>query len=105
MVYFGSPKYSDGSYVEITGSQSHQILIDTTLVKSPTKQLSTTTKVKSGLPLRLEIPKININTIIKHMGITSQGAMDMSKGATDVVRFNLGPRPGNTGSAVIAGHY
>lgn len=31
--------------------------------------------------------------------------MDVPKGPNDVAWFNLGPRPGEIGSAVISGHY
>lgn len=58
-----------------------------------------------GLPLRLMIPKINLDASIEYVGLTSIGAMDTPKTATDVGWFQLGPRPGAAGSAVIAGHY
>jgi sortase A len=57
------------------------------------------------LPLRLKIPSINIDTSIEYLGLTSDGAMDVPKGPTDVAWFDLGPRPGEVGSAVIAGHF
>lgn len=31
--------------------------------------------------------------------------MAIPKDTNDVVRFNLGPRPGQVGNAVVAGHY
>jgi LPXTG-site transpeptidase (sortase) family protein len=58
-----------------------------------------------GLPARLKIPEINVNAAIKYMGLTPEGAMDVPKDPAEVVWFNLGPRPGENGSAVIAGHY
>ena len=39
------------------------------------------------------------------MGLAPDGTMDVPQNPTDVSWFNLGPRPGQTGSAVIAGHY
>ncbi len=53
----------------------------------------------------LKIPKINVDAPVEDVGLTPQGAMDIPKGPNDVVWFNLGPRPGDVGSAVIAGHY
>ena len=53
----------------------------------------------------LEIPKININAVIENVGITSEKAMDIPKEHSDVGWFNLGPRPGENGSSVIAGHF
>ncbi|NDK19894.1 class F sortase [Candidatus Gracilibacteria bacterium] len=58
-----------------------------------------------GLPVRLKIPKISINTIIEQVGLTQEGAMDIPKGLNNVGWFDLGPRPGENGSAVIDGHY
>lgn len=65
--------------------------------------LSSQTSV--SFPIRLKIPKIGIDASVISVGITPQGAMDVSKSPADVAWFNLGPRPGESGSAVIAGHY
>ena len=61
-------------------------------------------KMDSGLLVRLIIPKINVDAAIEYVGLTSQGAMGVPAGPTDVAWFDLGPRPGENGSAVIAGH-
>lgn len=53
----------------------------------------------------LKIPAIGVDSVIGHVGLTSLGAMDAPKGPTEVVLFDLGPNPGEAGSAVIAGHY
>jgi sortase A len=58
-----------------------------------------------GLPVRLKIPDINVNADIKYTGFASDGVMDAPNGPDDVVWFEFGPRPGDGGSAVIAGHY
>lgn len=60
--------------------------------------------IRVGLPTRLVIPEINVNALIKGVGLTSQGAMAVPVGPTNVTWFDLGPRPGEIGSAVIAGH-
>ncbi|MDP3994112.1 MAG: class F sortase [bacterium] len=57
------------------------------------------------LPVRLKIPSINVDAPVEYVGLTSDGAMDVPKGPVNVAWFNLGPRPGETGSSVIAGHY
>ncbi len=57
-----------------------------------------------GRPVRLEIPRINVDTAIEYVGLTSDGAMDIPKNQNDVAWFNLGPRPGEKGSSVIAVH-
>lgn len=58
-----------------------------------------------GLPMRLIIPSINVNAKIIYMGLDSKGAVGVPSGPYDVSWFNLGPRPGAKGSAIISGHY
>lgn len=58
-----------------------------------------------GHSSRLNIPKININAVIESVGLTPQGAMAVPKDPANVAWFSLGMRPGDVGSAVIAGHY
>jgi LPXTG-site transpeptidase (sortase) family protein len=60
---------------------------------------------KFGLPVRLKIPKINVDATVEYVGLTPDGAMDVPKDPADAAWFKLGPRPGENGSAVIAGHY
>lgn len=58
-----------------------------------------------NIPIRLKIPKIKVNAIIEQVGLTPYGAMAIPKGRSNVAWFNLGPYPGEKGSAVIDGHY
>ncbi|RJQ23141.1 class F sortase [Candidatus Parcubacteria bacterium] len=62
-------------------------------------------QVSIGRPVRLIISKIKVDAVVIYVGMTSQGAMDAPKGPNEVAWFNLGPRPGEIGSAVISGHY
>ncbi len=77
------------------GTAGSAVAIDSASVPSTTPEL---------LP-HLKIPKINVDAPVEDVGLTSQGAMDIPKGPNGAVWFNLGPRPGEVGSAVIAGHY
>jgi LPXTG-site transpeptidase (sortase) family protein len=61
--------------------------------------------VRPELPVRLRIPQIGVDTTFEYVGLTTEGAMDAPKGPDHVAWFNLGPRPGETGSAIVAGHY
>jgi len=54
---------------------------------------------------RFKIPNININSDIESVGLTPQGIMGAPKDPINVAWYNLGPRPGETGTAVIVGHY
>jgi LPXTG-site transpeptidase (sortase) family protein len=58
-----------------------------------------------GLPMRLKIPRIKVDSAIEGVGIVPDGAMDVAKDPAKVAWLDLGPRPGENGSAVIAGHY
>lgn len=61
--------------------------------------------VPRGLPVRLKIPSINVDTAIEDAKITPDGRMDVPEGSVNVAWFALGPRPGQIGSAVIGGHF
>ncbi|MHB8621568.1 MAG: class F sortase [Chloroflexota bacterium] len=56
------------------------------------------------LPVRLVIPAINVDAAVQPVGNTSDGAMDVPKRWGDVGWYGLGFRPGEDGSAVMAGH-
>jgi sortase A len=61
--------------------------------------------VHVGLPTRLKIPIINVDAPVEDVGITPAGAMDVPKDPADTAWLKLGPRPGENGNAVIAGHF
>jgi len=61
--------------------------------------------VASAPPVRLEITNINLDTTIYAAGLTSSGNMDITESPDEVAWYQLGPKPGEIGSAVIAGHY
>lgn len=58
-----------------------------------------------GLPVRLQIPSIGVNSAIEDAYITPDGRMDVPAGTVNVAWFAIGTIPGQTGSAVIGGHY
>jgi len=73
--------------------------------KSISKSKVVANKTSPVLPVRLKIPKINVDASIEYVGVTSKGAMEVPDNAVSVGWFKLGPRPGEKGSAVIAGHF
>jgi LPXTG-site transpeptidase (sortase) family protein len=58
-----------------------------------------------GLPIRLLIPIIGVDSAIEDALITSDGRMDVPANSVNVAWFALGPKPGQVGSAVIGGHF
>ncbi len=61
--------------------------------------------VPQGLPVRLKIPVIEVDSAIEDALITPDGRMDVPSGSVNVAWFALGPHPGRVGSAVIGGHF
>jgi LPXTG-site transpeptidase (sortase) family protein len=57
------------------------------------------------LPIRLEIPKIKVDAALDYVGITSNGELGVPAGPANAAWYDQGPRPGDTGSAVIDGHF
>jgi sortase (surface protein transpeptidase) len=78
------------------------------LVVGPTASQSDTipssAPARTSVPLRLKIPRLQIDAAVEAVGLTPQGAMGVPKNTSDVAWFSLGPWPGETGSAVISGH-
>lgn len=62
-------------------------------------------KVSYGLPVRIIIPKINIDAAIEYVGITPAGELGVPKDPANAAWYNKGPRPGEAGNAVIDGHF
>ena len=106
MYFFNLDLFAQGSYVPAASPVSIQALPNMVSGQSVSKSNVTVTAATSaGLPKRLKIPKIKVNAVLEPVGLTSAGAVDVPKGPTNAAWFKLGPRPGETGSAVITGHY
>lgn len=58
----------------------------------------------SQLVMRLKIPKIKVDAPVEHLGLTPTGDMDNPKDPSKAGWYKFGTRPGNQGSAVMAGH-
>lgn len=55
-------------------------------------------------PVRLKIPKITVDAVVQYVASTSEGTMGVPDNTADVGWYKFGPRPGEEGSAVVAGH-
>lgn len=73
--------------------------------KKSVSQNQTINKISLGLPVRLKIPSINVDAKIQYVGVTSNGEMEVPTNAVDVGWLKIGTKPGEVGSAVIAGHF
>lgn len=81
----------------------HNIQSDTSWGKLPFAQ-EITPSPQPAFPNTLSIPSLNIQAPIEHVGLDSQRRMDVPKDPNNVAWYNLGPRPGEIGNSVIAGH-
>ena len=59
---------------------------------------------RAGLPVRMEIPAIGVDAAMEHVGLTSEGYMDVPKIPADVAWYDRGPLPGQVGNSVVNGH-
>ena len=62
-------------------------------------------EVNIALPVRLKIPKIRINAHIEQVGLTLSGEVGVPKGLANAAWFKQSVRPGESGSAIIDGHF
>lgn len=77
------------------------------IFKNPIQNIPTplvTDTDASPLPVRLKIPKINIDATVEYVGLTPDGLVGVPKGPEGVAWFELSPRPGEEGSSIIDGH-
>jgi sortase A len=56
-------------------------------------------------PIILKIPTLNITTSVEEVGLDSNGNMGTPENIFAVGWYSLGVRPGETGNAVIDGHF
>lgn len=55
-------------------------------------------------PIKLEVPTLQIEATIIPVGLTPEGDMEAPSNVEQVAWYKLGPKPGEMGSAVLAGH-
>jgi len=56
-------------------------------------------------PTSIKIDKIDVGAVVQPVGLTADGNMDIDENPVEAAWYKLGPKPGQEGSAVIAGHY
>lgn len=57
------------------------------------------------IPIRIKIPTIKVDAFLERVGLTVNGSVDVPKGGVNAAWYELGPRPGKIGNAVIVWHY
>ena len=78
--------------------------VPTTTGATPVAPTTTTTAPPAGItPNRLRIAALGVDAAVVPVGLAANGDMEIP-GATEVGWYELGPRPGEPGSAVLAAH-
>lgn len=93
-----------GTNIKQTAQSNKEIASKSVNKISEVQPDNITSPPKSELPQEIEIPKFGIKTKIESVGLDSQKRMDIPRNSNNTAWYNLGPRPGDIGSAVIAGH-
>lgn len=97
---------SSAIIVPPTSSQNSQDIVENNINENKViVPIVITESASIGLPVRLKIPKIGIDATVEYVGLKTNGEMDTPKDPAGVAWLQIGARPGNIGSAVIAGHY
>lgn len=86
---------------QTTNNPKLQVLNAKDSANSPT----TVSQVAFEPPKTISIPKINVNADLESVGLDNEKRMDVPVNADNGAWYKLGFKPGEKGSAVIAGHY
>ncbi len=98
---FGTLELSSGD----KHASSESIATSTPPKKATTTPSLIDTSIKPEIPGRIIIPKINVDTKIQLVGRTYDGKrMAVPRSYTEPGWYKLGPKPGQIGNAVLAGH-
>ena len=95
-IYFLSANMLNPSSINVT--------LNSNDIESKEQSYSSKEKVAT-LAMRLKIPKIKINSAIESVGLTTQGELDVPKEITNAAWYNLSAVPGESGTAVMDGHF
>jgi len=87
-------------YPKNTIQESKPILLIKKAIDSLKKE-----QPRQGLPIRLKIPKINVDTALEYVGLTPEGDIGVPTDPFNAAWYELGPRPGEKGNAIITGHF
>ena len=74
---------------------------NTTQQQGVIKQVESST----GSPVRIIIPKINVDAVLEYVGLTPEGEMEEPTESDNAAWYNSRPLPGEVGTSVIAGHF
>jgi sortase A len=91
-----------GSNSTVLARELKPTTIKSQILPTPTP---TPTPPPIAKPVSLNIPKFGIVAPIEEVGVDVNGTMQVPSGSNSVGWLDLGPKPGEQGSAVLDGHY
>lgn len=87
----------------MAATQATQVATEA-LFRETLSSSTTTSTAATGLPVRLIIPKLNINAGFQYNGLTPSGTMETPSNVFDVGWYTGSALPGEKGVAIITGH-
>ena len=84
--------------------------VDQTVISPPPETIvrpaktTDNTTIQGIVPIRIQIPSVKIDAQVVPVGVLKNGAMDVPRDDKQVGWLSVGFRPGEPGSAVMAGH-
>jgi LPXTG-site transpeptidase (sortase) family protein len=84
---------------------NQQVLNANDTAKNPVNPPTAIPQPQYADPVKISIPKINVNAPVESVGLDAENRMDVPKNSDNGGWYNLGYKPGQKGNAVIAGHY
>jgi|SRR5579872_670725 len=72
--------------------------------KSSEQLISVQQNIRQQIPVKIEIPSINLNAVVVKTGLEANGALHVPSNSSLTGWYDLGPKPGQVGPAVITGH-
>jgi sortase A len=94
-----------GSLLFLKPKASKDLPANSRAETTQTSPLEDDKKVVVEKPSTFSIPSLNVNASVESVGLDKKGNMDVPKDDMNVAWYNLGYKPGEKGSAVLAGHY
>lgn len=91
-----------GQAVDVAPVSAFDRIVGSSTAKTKAQQVRV---IPDAYPSRLLIPALGMNANIQETTINSRGAMGVPTNFTDVAWYSRGTVPGETGTAVIDGHY
>lgn len=90
--------------VPIPSTNTDKTVVVTPIRKASTRPPKEALASEVGIPALIRIPRLALVAAVEKVALTADGSMAVPKRLFNAGWYDLGPRPGESGSAVIDGH-